>query len=230
MLYNEEAVRANIRNRAGKRVFFLGKGDTLTSGARDYLARERIEILPGEQAPLREYLLPGGGTLKAKPEHMTHLQGNVLVPKTHPRIIFRGKLDSLEAELLLCQLEVPEKREALQEILSLVRHLVRWDVLEEPVQLHTLSGLTEEEIHHRSHFPQDYYGQPHFMPSVGDGREILFLNRVRTLARESELAAVNAFSDRDGVVIRPDMVQALNRVSSMLYILMIEMKQGRSSG
>ena len=42
MLYNEEAVRANIRNREGKRVFFLGKGDQLTPAARDYLNRERI--------------------------------------------------------------------------------------------------------------------------------------------------------------------------------------------
>ena len=44
MLYNEEAVRANIRNREGKRIFYLGKGDQLTSAARDYLSRERIEI------------------------------------------------------------------------------------------------------------------------------------------------------------------------------------------
>ena len=34
MLYNEEAVRANIRNREGKRIFYLGKGDQLTSAAR----------------------------------------------------------------------------------------------------------------------------------------------------------------------------------------------------
>ena len=52
MLYNEEAVRANIRNREGKRIFYLGKGDQLTSAARDYLSRERIEIRPGEQAAL----------------------------------------------------------------------------------------------------------------------------------------------------------------------------------
>lgn len=35
MLYNEEAVRANIRNREGKRIFYLGKGDQLTSAARE---------------------------------------------------------------------------------------------------------------------------------------------------------------------------------------------------
>ena len=40
MLYTEEAVRANIRNREGKRVFYLGKGDTLTPGARDWQSRQ----------------------------------------------------------------------------------------------------------------------------------------------------------------------------------------------
>ena len=38
MLYNEEAVRANIRNREGKRIFYLGKGDQLTSAARAWLS------------------------------------------------------------------------------------------------------------------------------------------------------------------------------------------------
>ena len=54
MLYTEETVRANIRNRDGKRVFFLARGDTLTPGARDFLGQERIEILPGEQAKIQE--------------------------------------------------------------------------------------------------------------------------------------------------------------------------------
>ena len=45
MLYTEESVRQNLRNREGKRVFYLAKGDTLTPGARDWLTRERIAIL-----------------------------------------------------------------------------------------------------------------------------------------------------------------------------------------
>ena len=49
MLYTLEAVRENLRNRQGKRVFFLGKGDSLTSGARDFLLRERIDILPASE-------------------------------------------------------------------------------------------------------------------------------------------------------------------------------------
>ena len=63
MLYNEEAVRANIRNREGKRIFYLGKGDQLTSAARDYLSRERIEIRPGEQAKQDCFPLLTGGFL-----------------------------------------------------------------------------------------------------------------------------------------------------------------------
>ena len=101
MLYTLEAVRENLRNRQGKRVFFLGKGDSLTSGARDFLLRERIDILPASEAKPEKYRLMGGGWLEEKPEHMTHLNGDTLVPKTHPRILFRGKLDTLEAELLL---------------------------------------------------------------------------------------------------------------------------------
>ena len=108
MLYNEEDVRANIRNREGKRVYFLAKGDQLTSGARDYLSRERIEILSASQAKPQKYRLLSGGWTEEKPEHMTHLNAEVLVPKTHPRIAFRGKMDTLEAELILCQLEMNE--------------------------------------------------------------------------------------------------------------------------
>ena len=67
MLYSEEAVRANIRNRDGKRVFYLGKGDQLTSSARDFLSRERIEILPAEQARPQRYRLLSGGYAEEKP-------------------------------------------------------------------------------------------------------------------------------------------------------------------
>ena len=224
MLYNEEAVRANIRNREGRRVFFLGKGAQLTSGARDFLSRERIEILPAEQAKIQQYKLLSGGFLAEKPEHMTHLHGDVLVPKDHPRIIFRGKLDTLEAELILCQLAEDRLSDPVGEILALARQIVRCEVLEEELRWGKLCGLTEAEQRRRSHFPQDYYGQPHFTPSAADGAVIARLNRVRCAAREAELAAVPAFRDREGNPTRPDILKAMNRMSSMLYILMVQWK------
>lgn len=224
MLYNEEAVRANIRNRDGKRVYFLGKGDQLTSGARDFLSRERIEILPAEQAKIQQYRLLNGGYLQEKPEQMTHLHGDVLVRKDHPRILFRGKLDTLEAELILCQLAKDSLITQVGEILALARQIIRCEVMEEPLKWDRLCGLTEEEQRKRSHFPQDYYGQPHFTPSAADGPVIARLNRARCAAREAELAAVTAFSDREGNPTRVDILQALNRMSSMLYILMVQEK------
>lgn len=224
MLWDEQAVRANIRNRDGKRVYYLGKGDQLTSTARDFLRRERIEILPGSQARPERYRLLSGGYAEEKPEHMTHLNGEVLVPKTHPRIRFRGKMDTLEAELILCQLVPGAPEGALGEILDLSRKILRCDVLEEPLRQDTLCGLTQEEQRGRSHMPQDYYGQPHFMPQASDGPVIAGLNRARCFAREAELAAVEAFSDREGNLLREDIPKALNRMSSMLYLLMIQEK------
>ena len=206
MLLNEGDVRANLRNREGKRVFYLAKGDQFTSGARE------------------RYVLASGGYLEEKPEHMTHLNGEKLVMKTHPRILFRGKLDTLEAELILCQLAAEGLRAPVGEILDLARQLVRCDVLEEPVPERKLCGLTESEVRIRSHFPQDYYGQPHFMPGAADGATIARLNRTRCAAREAELAAAAAFSDREGNPTRVDILRALNRISSMLYLLMIQEK------
>ena len=228
MLFTEENVRDNLRNREGKRVFYLGKNDRLTSGARDFLARERIPILPAEEAKPQRYKLLGGGFAEEKPEHMTHLHGDVLVHKTHPRIAFRGAIDTLEAELILCALDADEKTaKDLAEILSFARMLLRCDVLNEPVPVGKLCGLSPEELRSHSHRPQDFYGQPHFMPSASDGSLIARLNRCRCAAREAELRAVAAFSDADGVPTRPDILQAMNRLSSMLYILMIRCKSKR---
>ena len=224
MLYTEDMVRMNIRTREGKRVFYLGKGDTLTPGARDWLSRERIPVLSASEAKPAEYRLVNGAVLGEKPEHMTHLHSNVLIPKTHPRIRFRGKMDELEAELLLGQLECPQWKTELGEILTLARNIIRWEVLEEPAEQEKLCGLTESQLRSHSHRPQDFYNQTHFMPEAADGRTVLHLNRCRTAARAAELAAAEAFTDENGNCTRVDLMRLLNRMSSMLYILMIREK------
>jgi ethanolamine utilization cobalamin adenosyltransferase len=227
MLYTEQQVKANIRNREGKRVFFLGKGDQLTPGAKDWLSRERIEVRSADQAKIETYRLLGGGYVTEKPEHMTHLHSDVLVSKTHPRIAFRGAIDALEAEIVLCQLTAETVRKELGEILALARLLIRCEVLNEPVPEEKLCGLTQDEIRKRSHFPQEFYGQPHFMPEHTDGAAILHINKCRCIARQAELAAVRAFADDEGNVARADILKALNRMSSLVYILMIETKAGQ---
>lgn len=225
MLYDEAAVKANIRNREGKRVFFLDSKDMLTPSARDWLRTQRVQIMPASAANIAEYELPNGVTTAEKPEHMTHLRGNILVPKSHPIIAFRGAMDTLQAEILLAQLAVaPPLQRKLEEILTLSRNIIRWEVMQEPATQEYLCGLSQQQQRSHSHHPQKYYGQPHFMPSCSDSAELLQLNRVRCAARNAELAAAHAFCDKDGVCSRSDILLLLNRMSSMLYILMIQLK------
>ena len=63
------------------------------------------------------------------------------------------------------------------------------------------------------------------MPAASDSRMRLTLNRLRTQVRKTELAAYEAFRDRDGVCTRPDLLLVLNRLSSLFWILMIRMKK-----
>lgn len=223
MLYTREAARDNVRNRDGKRVFYLGKGDQLTSDARDFLTRERIAILPASEARPERYRLLGGGFMEQKPEHMTHLNGDFLVPKTHPRIAFRGAVDTLEAELLLCcAAATGAVRSQLEEALAYARNLLRYEVLDEPVKEAVLGGMDAKALRERSHRPQDFYGQPHFMPGPEDGQLLLQINKARCAARGAELQAVAAFSDT-----REDLLRAFNRLSSFLYLIMIQLKAGK---
>ena len=220
MLYSKEAVRDNIRNREGKRVFYLGKGNQLTSDARDYLTRERIEILPASEAKPERYRLLNGGYMGSKPENMTHLNAEVLVSKTHPRILFRGAVDTLEAELLLaCASTTGEIRKQLEEALAYTRSLLRYEVLDEPVKETLLGGMDEKALRARSHRPQEFYGQPHFMPGPEDSLLLLQVNKARCAARAAELKAVAAFPDG-----REDLLRAFNRLSSFLYLIMIQLK------
>jgi len=223
MLYTRQAVQDNIRNKGGKRVFYLGKGDQLTSDARDFLTKERIEILPATMARPERYRLENGGYMESKPEYMTHLNGDVLVEKTHPRIVFRGAVDTLEAELLLCAAKAEGQiRSQLEEALSCARTLLRNEVLDEPVKVETLGGMDEKALRERSHRPQDFYGQPHFMPSPQDSQLLLQVNKARCAARAAELKAVAAFPAG-----REDLLRAFNRLSSFLYLIMIQLKSAK---
>lgn len=225
MLFDRRAVQENIRNKDGKRVFYLGKGHQLTSDARDWLTGERIPILPAESAKPDGYRLQNGAVLEKKPEYMTHLNAEVLVDKTHPRIRFRGCVDSLEAALLLAAAEAEGTiRDQLEEALSYTRYLLGQEVLEQPIVCRALGGMEEKELRERSHRPQDFYGKPHFMPSPDDSKALLLVNAARCKAREAELAAVRAFQNAEGVPTRVDLLQALNRLSSFLYLIMIQLK------
>ena len=231
-LYTEASVRANLRNREGRRVFYLAPGDHLTPGARDFLRSNHIEILSPEAAKPQVYKTLQGAELREKPEHMTHLDAQVLVPKDHPRILFRGCVDSLEADLLLAQREAMDEGyqaicKDLGDALEFARQALRRDVLNEPMEAMRLGGLDPAELRARSHTPQKYYNQPHFMPDHTQSRALLAINRARTTARGAERACYRAFRDLNGLCTREDLLQGFNRLSSFLWILEIRLASGQ---
>ena len=224
-LYTEAAVRANLRNREGRRVFYLASGDHLTPGARDFLRDNHIEILPAEAAKPQVYKTLQGAELREKPEHMTQLFGNVLVAKDHPRIHFRGKLDSLQALVVLGQVQIAEGGcqklvDDLGNILGILREMMRCDALDEAFKNETIIGLTHAELRERSHNPQKFFGVQYMqLPDYTMGRDYALLNQLRAAVRETEVAATEAFRVGNKYT-RKDIIEELNRLSSAIHIMM----------
>ena len=171
-----------------------------------------------------------GAYYMEKPEHMTHLRGNLLVFKDHPRIILRGKIDSLESAIILVQAKALEAGDSalsaeLEEVITFIRHLLRCEVSGEPVGEFQLLGLDAPALRDQSHHPSKYFGIRHFLPGVQYGPMVAELNRLRTMTRETELAAFQAFKGQHGEMDRVDIIRAFNRLSSLFWIMMFKERQ-----
>ncbi len=162
-----------------------------------------------------------------KTEYMTHLYENQLVLKSHPIIAFRGYMDLLQCELILMQAECnnlnfKKTSSNIKQIASLCRTILTCEVKKISFDFPLLLGLTSEQLRLRSHYPKKYYGIDHHPPSVHSSLISLKLHRVRSLCRQTELAAINAFCKNKNKITRLDIIQALNRISSALYILALK--------
>ena len=231
--------------------YTIEPGTLVTPSARQFLNERKIELIvkgkqgaehgpgpdskpmaedPGrrgteEPAPFKpRFVGPDGGMFAVKPEHLTHLHSNVLVTKGHPRIAFRGKMDSLQAAILEVQGLAAEQgnmalAEELEEILEFVRRILTFEVMEKPLPDENLLGLSLDELRYMSHNPKKHFGLGHIRTHYSMGRCCIGLNRLRAQVREVELAAFRAF-ERPGGVDREDVIRALNRLSSTIYVLM----------
>ncbi|MDR1712334.1 MAG: hypothetical protein LBR58_10870 [Propionibacteriaceae bacterium] len=189
-----------------------------------------VSALPAFTKP-DHYELLDGSQVAEKDEHMTALAGNVLVPKDHPNIMLRGQLDSLEAQILAAQvvftrLGLPKGVADLADVLQHVQQILRAEVLGLRLEERKVIGLTQAEIRSLSHDPQPTFGIPHFMTTVADGEAVVTLNLLRTKVREVELAAYAAFKREGQPPRREDIIRALNRLSSVAYIMMLKAKTG----
>ncbi len=190
----------------------------LTPAARQYLMDLRL------YQPKRTVGVPFGPG-QEKPENMTHLDGRTLVRKDHPRIVLRGRMDSLEASILMVQISATRQgdREAvrwLEDALLLVRRALASDYKQAPLDDWTLDGLSPAAVREASHHPERLLPGGHVLPSIAHGEIAALLNRLRTETREVEVQAIAAYSDApcacgDAIIL------ALNRLSSYFYVLQL---------
>lgn len=205
-------------------IFYIPEGRVLSPAARDYLNRQLIRV-DVEKNREKNNAEDRRTAPAEKPEHMTHLSPGHLVVKDDPRILFRGKLDSLQAQIVLAQCRIAGAgkvfiAEDLEDVLTAVRELMPCEVRNEPCTRERIIGLTFPEIREQSHDPQKYFGtRPMMLPKYTMGETFALLNQLRTSARETELAAVTAFRTETGIE-RTDIIMVLNRLSGALHIMM----------
>ena len=235
----EQEIRLLLKKDSSIRSLNVPKGTLVTPSAMEFLNMNSItlnftegeektslpEAPPPSEMPV-EYISPTGEKLSTKPEELTHLYGYQLTEKDNPIIIFRGKLDRLCAMILEAQLLGYEKEnrayvDDLQEIMAFVRSLLPAEYKGIPVEEFRVLGLSSRDLRERSHNPEKYFGRKHIFMHHSMGALCLRLNLIRTMVRETELAAVTAFRDpaNPSNCLRKDIVKALNRLSSLFYIL-----------
>ncbi|MDP3480774.1 MAG: hypothetical protein Q8R88_13460 [Desulfoprunum sp.] len=209
----------------------LETGQILTPAATQYLKEMRVTVkrTTGEHAQNGRRPVESLGTGAAKKaEHMTQLHGHTLVVKDHPRILLRGLLDHLQAEIILLQ-KLAGKKAALvadlADVLDLSRNILKSEVLNVPLEKVEMMSCNEAELRDRSHHPQRHFGIGHVLPDHRMDRMLLELNLLRTEVRKVELAAVTAFV-HGARVERPDLLLALNRMSSAVYVMMLKWQTG----
>lgn len=253
-ILTEAELRSGSVKRDGKKVY-VDKGTFVTELAREYITTHALELVEGcaevgkssssgsfGKGVMTYSPIPRAGQNKfidyrtgkgyaEKPEYMTHLRGNLLVDKTDARIFFRGKLDSLEALIMQTQITAdecgyPVIAKELDEVMGFVQKLLACEVKDEPLPEIKILGMSSAELRYASHHLREVFGIEHSVPHYSMGKICVSLNSLRTFIRETELAAAAAFTV-NGTVTRKDIIEALNRLSSCIYIMFCKKVSGK---
>ena len=229
----ETQLRAEYKQ--NKMEHLVVESDTiLTPSAKEFLNSNKIDLvfksenefedkLEGNKDKRKEVFTPKyrcnytGGYLEKKPENMTQLYGNELVFKDHPNIIFRGRIDSLQSRILELQVKSYKSKnnklvDDLEEILNFVRNVLKAEVINEKIEDFNFFGMKEEDIREISHNPKTHLGINHVLPNYKMGELLIGLNAIRSNVREVEIGSI--------ALKRDDIIKALNRLSSAVYVMM----------
>jgi ethanolamine utilization cobalamin adenosyltransferase len=177
-----------------------------------------------------------GQPLHAKPEHLTQLDAGRFAPKTNPRLVLRGRVDSLHGQVMLTasiarRFELPDLALQLDTLAAYCREIMSAEYHLRPVAPLTLFGKNEAELHDISHWPDKHLGLAHLVPGPHDHEILHWLNVLRTQAREVEVVALQAFPPEglDPAGVGASLARALNRLSSAVYVLELYFQSGQLS-
>ena len=258
MVITESDLRELWRNGRGQLPAFPS-GTRFSPAAQDFLKAQRLEVrfeaaaAPAPNAARPEWDRPGafpvvlsgplpvcaecGQPLQRKPEHLTQIDAGRFAPKTSPRLKLRGRVDSLHALAMLCaaqarRVQLPELAGHLDSLAAYCREILSAEYHARPPASLSLAGYDEEALHQISHWPDRHLGLAHLVPGAGDHEIIHWLNVLRTQARETEVAALEAFPATgwpDPAGLGAGLAHALNRLSSAVYVLELLFKSGQLS-
>lgn len=204
-----------------------GTGATNGNADVESVPRRQVHPLTGESGHVAAHCPLCQQDVARKGEALTHLNAHEYVAKNDPRIAFRGRVDSAIAQAVRLQAEwqVEGVAQPLQDMLADLRAalggVLRAETLGEPAPKVGMGAFSEDQLHAVSHQPLKHLGHDHLVPALEHGLQVARLNVLRTAIREAELAGAAAFIERDYRVVRGDLLQALNRLSSAVYVLML---------
>jgi ethanolamine utilization cobalamin adenosyltransferase len=177
-----------------------------------------------------------GQPLPHKPEHMTQIDPGHFAPKTAPRLVMRGRVDSLHGMVMLTaavarRFQLPELAGGLDTLAAYCREIMSAEYNLRPTAPLVMLGKSENELHEISHWPDRHLGMAHLVPGPQDHEILHWLNVLRTQAREVEIVALTAFppGNLDPSGVGPSLTRALNRLSSAVYVLELYFQAGKLS-
>ncbi len=236
----EEDIRARNVNAGG--ILVLAKGERLTPSANEYAQQNRIQVQEQGVAPAAASCgceaptvsKPACTAAPAAPQaqactpasdaschELTFLEQGVQVPKNHPAVIMRGKLDTLIAQIVLVQTQFDPKdrrpaflKQCLDDLHTWVMLTLRGEMTGETVSPAGMGGMDVQTLHVVSREPKKYLGIDHMAAHGSMGGNVGLLNWLRASVREVEVVAVSCSTNAD-------VLASLNRLSSAIYVLML---------
>jgi ethanolamine utilization cobalamin adenosyltransferase len=175
-----------------------------------------------------------GQPLHTKPEHLTQLDAGHFAPKTNPRLILRGRVDSLNGLVMLTasvarRFDLPDLARELDTLAAYCREIMSAEYNLRPAAALSLLGKSADELHEISHWPEKHLGIAHLVPGPHDHEMLHWLNVLRTQSREVEVVAQQAFppDGLDPAGVGASLARALNRLSSAVYVLELYFQAGK---